>query len=177
MLTNLKNLSKLKNKLKPFLRRKDVIDIVLFGSVVKGKALPRDVDAAIISESDIKPDIEGFHISLLKPLEFLRDPPTLATTLLKEGYSLRTGRSFSENFRFKSKVLFIYNLTSLSNSEKVRMVNNLRGKDGAKGLVEEYGGEWLSNSVFISFLDNEYIFEQFFITNKVKFKKFNILIH
>ena len=177
MLSNLKNLSVIKSRLKPFLKKKEIIDVILFGSFVKGKPLPRDIDVAIISELDIKPNVDGFHFSVLKPSEFFTKPPMLATTLLREGYSLRTDRPFSENLGFKSRVMFVYNLTSLNSSEKVRIVNNLRGKGGAKGLVEEYGGEWLSNSVFISPLNNGYIFEQFFLTNKVKFKKSNILIH
>ena len=177
MLSNSKRLSEIKNRLRPILRNNDVIDVILFGSVVKGKTLPRDIDVAIISEEDIKPNVEGFHFSVLKQREFFKNQPTLVTTLLREGHSLRLGKPFCEGFRFKSGVMFVYNLTSLNSSEKVRIVNLLRGKGGGEGLVKEYRCEWISNNVFIAPLEGEYIIEQFLIKNKVNFKKSHILIH
>lgn len=173
---NSKNLSEIKSRLKNVLKDKRIIDIIVFGSFVKGKPNPKDVDLAIISEHDSREEIEGFHISSIKPVNFFYHPPTIITTIIKEGYSLKENKPFAEVLRYKSKVLFVYNLTSLSNSQKVKIVNSLRGKNG-QGLVEENGGEWLSNNVFLSNINSEYVFEQFFIFQKVKFKKLNVLIY
>ena len=57
------------------------------------------------------------------------------------------------------------------------MVGLLRGKDKREGLIKEYGAEWLTNNVFLAPIKAEYIFEQFFIQNKIKFKKLNLLVH
>lgn len=174
---NLKSLSKIKNKLRHILKKKEVIDIIIFGSFVKGKAQPNDIDVAIIAEKPFDAQLEGFHFSFIKVEEFFKDPPTLATTLLKEGYSLKASKPLAELLRFNSKILFTYSLSNLNNNQKVKIVNQLRGKSKQKGLVEEYKGEWLSNSVFLATLESEYLFEQFFLAQKVKFKKHYLLMH
>ena len=159
------------------MKNKDVIDIIIFGSAAKGKTLPRDIDIAIITEKDVKYEVNGFHISFLRPIDFVHKPPTIVTTLLKEGYSIRENKELSEIYRFKSRSLFVYTLESLNNSEKVRIVTFLRGKNNLKGLVREYFGEWLSNNTFISPQESDYVLDQFFIANKIRFRKFNILLH
>ena len=174
---NSKRLSEIKNKLKGLLKKKEVVDVILFGSAIKGKENPGDIDIAVISECAFSKEIKGFHVSSLKPKEFIENPPTLATTLLKEGHSLKKNQPFSENFRFKQRVMFVYALVNLEKSGKVRIVNLLRGKKNQKGMVEEFRGEWLSNNVFLSDINSEHIFSQFFISNKIKFKKFNLLLH
>ena len=65
---NSKILLQVKNKLKKYLRDKEILDIVIFGSAIKGKLSPRDIDIAIISEDIINFDIAGFHISVLKQI-------------------------------------------------------------------------------------------------------------
>jgi len=166
-----------KSKLKRYLNEKGVLDIVIFGSAVKGKALPRDIDVVVISEREFKIDIPGFHVNFLKPDDFFKNPPTLVNTLFREGYSLKNGKSFSEIYRFKSKVLFRYELKGLRASLKVKVVNVLRGKGVNEGLVLENGGEWLANQIFIVPIGNENLFEKFFLNFKIKFNKSYILMH
>lgn len=175
MLMNLKILSRIKSKLKKYIKDKEVLDLILFGSAVKGKATPDDIDIAIITNKKIETKNEDFHISVIKPEEFFINPPSLISTLLREGYSLKNNKSFSEAYKFESRVMFIYNLSYLNNSEKVRAVNFLRGK--GKGIVEQKKGVWLSRNVFLIQLGNENIFEKFFINQKIKYKKYYILIH
>src|SRR3989344_6564248 len=120
MRMNSKNLSEIKNKLKSILKDKRVIDVVVFGSAVKGKIIPRDIDIAVISDEIFREDISGFHVSSIKPRDFFHNPPTIATTLLKEGYSLKENKPLSEILRYKSKILIIYNISKLNGNEKVR---------------------------------------------------------
>lgn len=169
-----KELLKIKNKLKKLIKDKEIHDIVLFGSSVKGKNMPSDIDLAIISEKKIG-DIKGFHISNLNVKDFLK-PVSLVKTLLREGYSLKKGVAFSEVYGFKNKCLFKYDLRKSAPSKKVKIVNFLRGKRDERGLVLEKGGEWISNQVFFCPVMSESIFERFFLKNKIKFKKYFILI-
>ncbi len=174
MQINLKNLSEIKKRLRNILKDKKVYDVVLFGSFVKGKVLPKDIDIAIISEkTDF--DLSGFHISILSINDFF-EPLSLVNTLLREGYSLKHNKFFSEVYGFRNKCLFKYALTNLSASKKVSVVNFLRGKKGERGLVKEKDGEWISNQVFLCPVFFEFIFEKFFINAKIKFKKFYCLI-
>jgi len=171
---NLKSLSEIKKKFKDILKDKEVYDIVLFGSFVKGNSFPRDIDVAIISEKkDFK--LSGFHISILSIGDFFK-PLSLVNTLFREGYSLKNNKFFSEVYGFKNKCLFKYALTNLSASKKVSVVNFLRGKGNERGLVKEKGGEWISNQVFLCPVFSEFIFDKFFVNLKIKFKKFYCLI-
>lgn len=175
MQENLKNLSEIKKKLKDVLKDKDVYDVVLFGSFVKGKSSPNDIDLAIISDKN-NFDVSGFHISVLSVSYFFK-PHNLINTLFREGYSLKKNKSFSEVYGFKNKCLFRYELAHLSASKRVSTVNFLRGKKGEDGLVKEKGGEWVSNQVFLCPVYSEFIFEKFFLNSKIKFKKFYCLIN
>ncbi|MBI2630003.1 nucleotidyltransferase domain-containing protein [Candidatus Pacearchaeota archaeon] len=166
----------IKNKLKNYLNDKRILDIIIFGSAVKGKAMPNDIDIAIICNEDIKIDINNFHISVLKSEDFLK-PISIINTLFREGYSLKYNMPFSEVHKFSSKVLFRYELSGLNSSTKVKVVNFLRGKGNSSGIVKENKGEWLANQVFLIPITNEHIFEKFFINFNVKYKKFFILIH
>jgi len=175
MLMNLK-ITPLKNKLKKYLEDKEVIDILLFGSFVKGKQSPGDIDVAIITEKDVPIVIPGFHVSILKPEDFFKSL-SLINTLLREGYSLKNNKPFSELYSFLSRVLFVYELSNLKPSKKVMIVNFLHGKNNNLGMVEENSGKWLANQVFIVPINKNYIFEKFFLNMGVKFKRLFLLIH
>jgi len=168
---------KIKNKINSLVKDKKILDVVLFGSAIKGKVNPNDIDLALITNKKTNVRIEGFHISMLDPIDFIDNPPTLITTLLREGYSLKNDRPFSEKFRFISKVLYIYKLNNLSASKKVKTVRFLRGDKRNKGIVEKYKGEWLSNQVFILPIEADNTLERFFTYNSINFTKKYILIH
>lgn len=174
---NLKTMQSVKNKLKKYLENEDALDIIVFGSAVKGKAAPKDVDIAIITRKGYKIDIPGFHASVLKPEDFVINPPSIIHTLFREGYSLKNNKPFSEVHRFTSKVLYIYELANLKPAVRVKIVNILRGRINEKGLVKENSGDWLAKQVFIIPVWNDNIIEKFFLNFKVKFKKYYVLIH
>ena len=170
----------IKNKLSQIIKKKEVLDVILFGSAIKGKSSPRDIDVAIISENEIVRDMPGFeefHFSFLKPLDFFKKRITLLNTLFREGYSLKFDKPFSELYGFKNRVLFVYELKGLNNSKKVNFVNTLRGKRNNKGLVAENSGEWLANQVFLVSVSSEHLFEKFFVTHGIKFVKHYLLMH
>lgn len=171
---NSKKLLQIKKKLNKFLKDNEIQDVILFGSFVKGKQEPRDIDVAIISNKNYS-SFSNFHISVLNFEDFFK-PISLVKTLFREGYSLKKNKPFSEVYGFKNKCLFKYDLTNLSLSEKVVVVNFLRGKNKEKGLVSEKNGEWISNQVFLCPIMFESLFERFFINKKIKFKKYYCLI-
>ena len=174
---HLKILSLIKNKLRKYLKDSDILDIIVFGSAVKGKAAPADIDIAIISKIEKKIEIPNFHITWLKPENFFKTPPSIIHTLFREGYSIKNNTSLSQLYKFSNRAMYQYELTNLNPSNKVKIVNILRGKRGEKGMVEQNKGEWLANQVFIVPMENENIFEKFFINFKIKYKKFFLLMH
>lgn len=180
---SLKNLSKVEKNLRKFIKDKNVLDVVLFGSYVKSKALPKDVDVAVIHNSDFNPNennsgnLEGFHISFLKYNDFFGKTPSLVNTLFREGYSLKYKKNFSELYGFSVKCMFIYDLSNLSDSKKVKISNVLHGRGGEKGMVLEKKGEWVSRKIFTCPVSEEHLFERFFTNFKIKFQKQFLLIH
>ena len=170
--------SAIKKKLSKLLKDKEIIDIIIFGSVMKGKANPADIDLAIISEKEKIESIDNiFHVSMLSPQELVQTPPMLVTTLLREGFSLRHDKSFAEVFRFKSRILFVYSLVNLTPSKKVTIARILHGTKEIKGMVQEHKGEWLAHQVFTIPFEYDHLLEQFFIYKEIKFTKKYILIH
>jgi len=174
---NSKILPLIRSELKDYISDKEILDVILFGSCVKGKQIFEDIDVAFITEKEIKIKDPKFHVAVLSPKSFFVKPPTLINTLLREGYSLKHKKYFSEVYGFSSKVLFSYGLSSLKPSLKVKIVNALRGRKNEQGMVEENSGEWTANQVFMVPVGNENVFEKFFINFKVKYKKRYILMH
>jgi hypothetical protein len=162
-------------KFKPHLERKEILDVVVFDSAFREKESSSEIEVIVIAKENIKISLPGFRITLLISEDFLKQNP-LVHKLFKEGYSLKNEKYFSELYRFSNKILFKYDLVSLSPSIKVKVVNVLRGKNREKGMVEENSGEWLSNQVFFVPVEIGSLFEMFFLNMKVKFSKFFVLI-
>ncbi len=184
MQINLKIISQIRNKLKFLIENKEVLDVLIFGSIIKGKPIPSDIDIAVIIKKELPEKIKeklkklnNFHISIITLEEFFVNKPSIVNTLLREGYSIKNKKYFAENFRFLNKVLFVYFLTNLNASKKVKVVNILKGKDKEIGLVKKYKGEWLAKQVFVVPVGSENLFEEFFNNFKIKFKKYYVLMH
>jgi len=174
---NSKIISQVEKTFKKEIENKEILDIVIFGSAIKGKAAPNDIDIAIITENKFDKKLDGFHISIINPRDFIVNPPSLINTLLREGYSIKNKSKFSESYNFKSKVMFIYDLSKFDNSLKVKIVNILRGKNKQMGFVEQNEGEWLSNGLFLVNSEESYLFEKLLSNYKIPYKKNYILIH
>ncbi len=178
MLSN-SDLRRLRKDVEPVLREPGVVDIVLFGSAAKDKATPRDLDLAVILEArSAKIDAllatlpEEYHVSVLTLKELIAAPPTLATTLLREGWSIREGQHFCARYRFTPYVLYAYDLSALQNSKKASVVRWLRG-----GFIEEHGGSWLARSVILIPAEHDAPIEAYFRNNAIKYTKRYALIH
>jgi len=163
--------------------RKEIIDIVVFGSFVKGKILPKDIDICIIFREKINEEINKtlrkeveVHISSLLIDNFFSKPHSLAKTLLREGISLVNKKNLSENLGFFQHVLYYYSLKDKKQTEKTKIVYVLKGRNKKKGFVKSVDGEWLADSCFIVPVnaDNEII--SIFNKWQVKFERKNILI-
>ena len=178
MHTNLENVLKVvKGKVKKLLDRDDIVDVILFGSAVKGKVLPNDIDIAVLSKEKNLFKMKGFHVSTLNVEDIFKKTTPLITTLIREGISLKNERSVAEILGFKPRTMFTYKINDKNSSEKVKIVNTLRGRGNRNGLVKKFEGVWISKQVFLVPPSNELIFDEFFRRFRVKYKKFYLLIH
>jgi len=163
MSKNLKNYSKFRNLCKKFVNE-EIVDIILFGSIARGKTEIRDLDICIIFRKKIDPNIikkyeellKNFnvHISSLTIDEFFTKPHSLIKTLLNEGISLISNKKLANNFNLKTFTLYTYNLDKLKKSDRVRFVYIMRGRKG-EGAIERNKGQILAPSCFLIPIEND----------------------
>lgn len=178
-------------KLKDYLKKqkdKDIFDIVIYGSAVKGKIRPNDVDVLVIFrtgslrerldriqkikdgfDSDIKIDIKALLLEeLLSPEFFGR------TGVFIEGVSVFEDRKFSERLGFVGVVIFTYNMKDKDHTEKVKFNYILSGR-GKDGLVKMLGGRHLSPGTVEIPIENSDEFESVLKLHKIDYRRDDVL--
>ncbi len=122
----------------------DLFDIVIFGSYVKNKEFPADIDLAILHESKSSEILSKVRIEINKrinktSLEFLElnslytNP--LWISLQREGFSIRENKFLSDILGLEPYVIFIYNLQELVAWKKVNFSKVLNSYiDKYKGI-------------------------------------------
>lgn len=184
MLKNLKEFSKLKTDWKKNWKN-EIVDIVLFGSVMRGKEAPNDIDICLIFRDKVDLKIlkevndllgEKYHVSSLTVDNFFTNYHSIAKTLLFEGKSIITDKKLIESYSMDASVLYSYDLSKETSSNKVRFVYLLRGRNDSLGLVKGWKGEFISNSSFIVPLESDHEVREVFDKWKVKYKRKKILL-
>lgn len=183
-------LNTLKKQLESEKRDKAIFDIVLYGSALKGKESPRDIDIMVIFlegllkerldkiqeikfriKKEMKQEIDIKQI-LLKELF---SPAFLAKTgILLEGFSIFNDAPFSENLGFRSCALFWYNLDGLTHTQKVKFNYILAGRK-TKGIIEQLDGKRLVNGAVKVPMKNSIVFEEILKANNINYHKKNIM--
>lgn len=121
---------KLKNVLK---NNTSIIDLLIFGSVVKNKLETHDVDIALltnghINRTELKKQLEtslnkGIDLQIITLKDYDK---FIWVTLIKEGYSIRHEAYLHELYRIKPIVVYTYSLKPLSLSKKVMFERALK---------------------------------------------------
>ena len=169
----------LKEDLKRLLKKyKSIEDFYIFGSFVKGKFKPSDIDIAlIIHEKDFAllsnvmkeikyPDI---HIEMFLFKEIFTEP--VWKSLLSEGFSVKKNKFLRDLIGVKSGILYKYSLKKMNRSEKT-MFNRAFSL-----LIKSIKGEHISAGSVIIPIEKESEFDDFLkVWEKVDKKKFRILI-
>ena len=187
MLTNLLNY--LKSESRKF-ATKEIFDIVIYGSFMKSKEEPNDVDIVLIFKNlDLKqrleigqkfkniikskiknPDIKTIVLEELFDSNFLARQGVLA-----EGYSLLKNSEFSKTLGFKGYSLFTYSLTNLNHNEKTKFTYSLIGR-GKEGILKKVKAESLGRGGFLVPIEYTYLFEDFLKKWKIEYKSKTCLI-
>ncbi len=169
---------------------KGIFDIIAYGSSMKGKLSPNDLDILVIFVSGslrerleevqrIKESIKS--LASLKIdikqilLEELFFPAFMARAgILVEGYSIFRHGLFAETLGFKPYALFYYTLKGLSHSQKVVFNYTIAGRN-TDGLIKSMGGERIASGALKIPMAHSLEFEAFLKKSHVNYTKKNIL--
>ncbi len=128
-------------KLKKVLEKnkKEVIDILLFGSVVKGRLSPGDIDLAVLEQgvhrSTFKKEVlSSIPSADIQYLTLQNYTSSLWLTLLREGYSVKHQKYLYEIYHVQPSVLYTYSLQALTASEKVMFARAIKTFKGIERL-------------------------------------------
>ncbi len=175
---------KLRKSLRSFLGESLLADIFLFGSVMKGKRKPGDIDAvALFREKDYERiesivysikkacDKQGIrpHIEPLTIDRMLSEP--VFRSILHEGYSIREGKKVSQLMGIRPAVVFSYSLEGKTPSEKVRFSYALYGRKPGEGFAKQMGGEEMGRGALLVPVEKSEQAKEFFGTWSVKFRE------
>lgn len=175
--------------MKSFLGERLLVDIFLFGSSLKGKRRPGDIDAiALFREKDyerienilygIKKSAEREKIKLhIEPLivdRMLSEPVYLS--ILHEGFSIRYGKKVSHLMGLKAAVIFSYSLEGKTSSEKVRFSYALYGRKPGEGFAKAIGAEDVGRGALMVPVSKAEAAKEFFGVWSVKFRERRVWI-
>ncbi|NQV09470.1 nucleotidyltransferase domain-containing protein [Candidatus Woesearchaeota archaeon] len=184
MLKKSKEFLKLKNKLKKYID-KEVVDIIFFGSFVKGKTAPKDIDLCLIFKEKIDLFLikkindgvkENIHISSLTVKNFFNKKHSLSQTLLYEGISLVSEKPLNDIYSLNSHGLYYYDLSKMNKNDKVKFIYTLKGRRKEDGLVKRFGGEFVVPGCFIIPVEKDYEMKEIMDKWNVKYKRKRILL-
>lgn len=174
------------NSKKLYQKYKDkIVDIVLFGSSVKNKLSPNDIDIAILLKNTKEAELlnlmkefgrcyeKEVHLNLIISETIISNP--LYKTILKEGISALNNKPLHEKLGFDSGAIFSFTLTSLEKSKKVLFYYALHGKKKQRGVLNQLNGRMLSNTVI--FVPVKYVdeFQSFLEQWKLDFHRMDVL--
>jgi len=110
-------------RFKELLEDPEVLDVLIFGSTVRGKQTPSDLDVCVIWKGR-KRAVPG---AISKTYAELFSPDFLAREdVLSDAFSLRLNKRLAEAFGYDSFVGFMYSLRRKDYNERARFHNALR---------------------------------------------------
>lgn len=153
-------ISKLKKASKQIAKNysEEIVDIILFGSLMRGKEKPRDIDILLLFKSKVNKEIEyefrskvSDVVSVVSKTEKnykIREFPAREGVLF-EGYSLIKSKYIAEEYGFTSFGLFQYITKNLSNTKKTRFYYALNGRGESEGIIKRFNGIKLSDNIIL----------------------------
>lgn len=190
MLSKLLKNTKFKSIISKYLKKPEVLDIILFGSVVTGKEKPRDLDVLILFKE--KEDLETSY-ELMKELSILgiiKDIQVTTKTysnlyspnfkaraeILAKGHSLLYKMNLAKRAGYQNYIMFRYELKGLTQSKRMMFYYALNGRNKSKGIINKLNLIKLTNSVFLSPIESSYELSEFLESWALKFQSFPILV-
>ncbi|MBT4540885.1 nucleotidyltransferase domain-containing protein [Candidatus Woesearchaeota archaeon] len=166
----------------------NIVDILLFGSIMRGKEKPNDVDLLIISKNPLTNNITYNLRKSLKKLDLnfsitektyheLFQPSFLAReAFLTESYSLINKKFVSKGLGFINYYLFRYELKGFNKSKRMLFYYSLYGRNNSKGMINKLKAIKFSDGTLLVPIENVEEGREYFNNLEIKFNDFPILI-
>ena len=183
----LKNI-KLKNELNKFNKTAEIKDILVFGSLIKGKDKPKDIDILVIFKKRVIKDQEyqskkilTRHYNNISIISKTKKTITEASfdareSILFEAFSLLTKKNLAEEYGFISFGLFKYNFSNWDKLQKTKFYYALNGRGSEEGIFQQLNSIKLSDQTILIPLNKIDNFKEFLDSWKLDYKYIPIMI-
>lgn len=167
--------------------KSEVLDIILFGSAVRGKEKPNDVDILLLFRNkedldtayELRKKMEKFGVEVhitTKTYEGLFNKNFRARIVfLGEGYSLLRKEFVSKGFGYSNISLFKYELKGFSQSRRMQLQYTFYGRDKKSGIAKELKLRKFADTIFFCPVENTEKLKEFFEQWNIKFEQFQAL--
>ncbi|MFH1181421.1 MAG: hypothetical protein V1702_00515 [Candidatus Woesearchaeota archaeon] len=171
------------------IKNEEIFDIVAYGSSVKGKFKPKDIDVMLIflhsplrqrqeivqQLKESTREVPSLDVRSMNFSEFFDSAFLARQGILTEGMSLIDGKPLAEKLGFKAVAIFTYGLKNLSHNEKTKFTYALIGRK-SKGMVKLLEGKPLGRGAVEIPITKSAEFEEFLQRWKVNYKVKHALI-
>lgn len=179
---------KLKHELNKIVQKyPELLDILVFGSLVRGKQHPSDIDILLLFKEKVDKNIEYLVRKTLekhaKNISFISKTEQTVfdsafdarESMLFEAKSLLTGENIAKQYGFSSFGMFKYQFKQWSKLQKTKFYYALNGR-GKTGIADQYKSIKLSDSVILVPLEHIEEFRSFLETWKIDYKYIPLII-
>lgn len=185
LLKNTKLMSKINDICKDY--ENEILDIVLFGSSIRGKEKPRDIDLLVIYKTKINSELS---YKIKKEFEVLNVEVDLVSksysdlfkstfvareSFLSEGFSLIQTKFIADGFGYKPMVLFRYDLKSFNKSQRMRFYYSLYGRN-SEGMLKQLKSYKFSERIIIAPVEESERVKEYLNSWNIKYLEMPILI-
>src|SRR3989344_4761377 len=169
------NLEKLKNwtqRLKPLLNKYNFVeDIILFGSFLREKTMPKDIDIALLIHTQDSPSTESIETEIRNRIMEIQIDFTILTikdlysslwlSIMQEGWSVAKEQRLAELYEIEPVKLYKYSIKHMTPVQKVQFDR------GLKKMIENLQGIRLTRTVVLIPLQRS---EAFLKTWKIEYE-------
>ncbi len=188
MLRKLLKNTKFLKIIKKYLKDAEIVDILLFGSITRGKEKLRDIDILIIfiSKENLETEFKlrrelkniglNIHITGKGYNELFSSSFLAKESILTEGYSMKQKKFLAESFGYLSFILFKYFLKGMSKSTRMRFYYSLYGRGKDKGILVKFNSYKFSDSVLLVPFEKTEEIKRFLDSWSIKYLEVPVLI-
>ena len=170
-------------------QNKEVFDIFIYGSSVKGKDNYNDVDIMVLFNNTplnkrldtaqdlkyiLKKEIKEIDIKTMNFEDFFNETFLARQGILIEGLSLIKNKPLSTLLGFIGYTIFSYNLKNLDHNKKTQFTYALSGRN-SEGILKSLKGTSLGRGAVKIPIENSIEFEEFLEKWNINYYKKNIL--